>query len=108
MPQPQPVDQLADITISPDEVFQVLNTLNTNKASGSDNIGPLLLKSCASFLTYPLHHLFSLSLQTSAIPNEWKLHTIIPIFKADDKSNVKNYRPISLLSNISKVLERII
>ena len=87
--------------MSHDEVFQVLCSLNTNKASGSD-------KNCASSLTYPLHHLFSLSLQTSVIPSEWKYHTIIPIFKADDKSNVKNYRPISLLSNISKVLERIV
>jgi len=105
---PQPPSQLADISITHDEVFQVLCSLNTNKASGSDNIGPTLLKNCASSLTYPLHHLFSLSLQTSVIPSEWKYHTIIPIFKADDKSNVKNYRPISLLSNISKVLERIV
>ena len=105
---PQPPSQLADISITHDEVFQVLCSLITNKASGSDNIGPTLLKNCASSLTYPLHHLFSLSLQTSVIPSEWKYHTIIPIFKADDKSNVKNYRPISLLSNISKVLERIV
>ena len=68
----------------------------------------MLLKSCASFLTYPLHHLFSLSLRTSAIPSEWKFHTITPIFKSGNKSNVKNYRPISLLSNTSKVLERIV
>ena len=68
----------------------------------------MLLKSCASFLIHPLHYLFSLSLQTSVIPSEWKVHTIKPIFKSDDKSNVKNYCPISLLSNVSKVLERII
>ena len=105
---PQPPSQLADISITHDEVFQVLCSLNTKKASGSDNIGPTLLKNCASSLTYPLHHLFSLSLQTNVIPSEWKYHTIIPIFKANDKSNVKNYRPISLLSNISKVLERIV
>ena len=78
LPQPQLIEQLADISIIPDEVYQVLSTLNINKAPGSDNIGPMLLKSCASFLTYPLHHLFSLS---SAIPSEWKFHTITPIFK---------------------------
>jgi len=68
----------------------------------------MLLKSCASSLTYPLHYLFSLSLLSSVIPREWKLHTIVPIFKSGDKSDVKNYRPISLLNNISKVLEKII
>ena len=42
------------------------------------------------------------------VPREWKLHCIVPIFKTGDKSSVTNYRPISLLCCISKVLERLI
>ena len=41
-------------------------------------------------------------------PSEWKMHRITPIFKAGDRMSVKNYRPISLLCNVSKVLERLI
>ena len=54
LPQPQLDNQLADITITQDEVF---STLNTNKTSDSDNISPVLLKFCASFLTHPLHYI---------------------------------------------------
>ena len=44
----------------------------------------------------------------SPLPSSWKIHKVVPIPKADDLTSVKNYRPISLLSNTSKVLERII
>ena len=59
-------------------------------------------------LSRPLCYLFNLSLSTGYIPQEWKAHIIIPIHKSNDRSLVSNYRPISLLSNISKVLERLI
>ena len=45
---------------------------------------------------------------TGIIPAQWKIHKIIPIFKFGDPSLVNNYRPISLLSNTSKVLERLV
>ena len=99
---------ITDISINPNEVFEVLNALQMNKASGADNIGPSVLKNCAASLAQPLHFLFSLSLRNGEVPSQWKHHTIIPVFKAGDKSSVNNYRPISLLSNISKVLERIV
>ena len=56
----------------------------------------------------PFKHLFSFSLNNGVVPTEWKLHAITPVFKLGDKSNVKNYRPISLLCNISKALERLV
>ena len=75
---------------------------------GIDRIGPHVLKHCALALCQPFHHLFSLCLSKHYIPEEWRIHLIIPIFKSGDRSAVKNYRPISLLCTISKVLERIV
>ena len=75
---------------------------------GIDCLGPRILKECAHILFQPLHHLFCLSLSSHSIPEEWRIHRITPIHKSGDRSLVSNYRPISLLCSISKVLERII
>ena len=73
-----------------------------------DGIPPIVLSKCASVLYRAFHYLFSLVLKYSYLPRDWKIHKIIPVFKFGDPTQVKNYRPISLLCNISKVLERII
>ena len=75
---------------------------------GIDGIGPRLLKHCALALYQPLHHLFTLSLVQHYLPQEWRFHLITPIYKSGNKSSVKNYRPISLLCIVSKVLEKIV
>ena len=102
---PIPPSCICTLTFSDTEVFDALSSLDP---SGCDDIGPKLIKHCASALYIPLHQLFSLSLSKHLIPNEWKCHSIIPIFKSGDKSQVKNYRPISLLCIVSKVLEHLI
>ena len=58
----------------------------------------------------PLHHLFTQSISQAYSPSCWKVHKVhvVPVFKAGDASCVKNYRPISLLSIVSKVLEKLI
>ena len=75
---------------------------------GCDNIHPIVLKYCSDFLASPLALLFNLSISTGCIPTEWKIHRIRPIHKGGDQQNVANYRPISLLSITSKVLEKAI
>ena len=71
--------------------------------------GPKLLRNCGLALYIPVHHLLiSLSINKHTIPSEWKCRSITPVYKSGDKSQVANYRPISLLCIISKVLERII
>lgn len=75
---------------------------------GIDHIGPKLLKSCAISLLDPLTNLFQKCISSSCIPEEWKMHVITPIHKKGDTANISNYRPISLLCTISKVLERLI
>ncbi|CAB4002105.1 Hypothetical predicted protein [Paramuricea clavata] len=63
-------------------------------------------KECAFQLAPSLHYLFTKSLRLSQIPTEWKLANIIPLHKKGVKEHVENYRPISLLSIVSKTLER--
>ena len=105
---PSVSDSLLDITFTLEEVYQALISLQPNKASGPDSIGPRILKNCAAPLTTPVHHFFVLSLNSHSIPGDWKQHTIIPVYKSGDKSTLKNYRPISLLCSISKLLESLI
>ena len=97
-----------NIEISTSEVYDILSTLDVTKAAGIDGINPRILRYCASSLLIPICHLFMSSIITGYIPNQWCIHCIIPIYKSGDKSSVKNYRPISLLCILSKVLERII
>ena len=97
---------LSELTLFPDDVLAVLLSLDTNKATGPDEIPPRILKECAHQIAPSLCLLFNQSLEHGSLPKKWKLANIIPIHKKGDISNVENYRPISLLSVISKVLER--
>ena len=99
---------MGEISVSELDVFEALSSLDVSKASGPDGICAKLLKHCAIALYQPLHYIFFLSLSQCYLPLEWRTHLIKPIFKSGDKSLIKNYRPISLLCIVSKVLERIV
>ena len=88
------------------EVKSILETLQTGKASGPDNINNYVLKSCSSVLSYHLSSLFNLSLSSSKVLQTWKEANVTLVFKKDDTSDCKNYRPISLLSTRGKVIEK--
>jgi hypothetical protein len=83
-----------------------------HKATGSDEIPARLLKETARIITPSICKLFNKSLQQGTVPQahaqDWKLANVVPIYKKGDKEYTKNYRPISLLPIISKVLERCI
>ena len=106
---PSPTTFLDSIFFITDtEVLSSLINLHPNKSMVADNIGPKVLKHCTLAIYEPLQHLFNLSLSQQVIPTEWKCHTITPIHKSGKCSLVENYRPISLLCCVSKVLEFII
>jgi hypothetical protein len=88
------------------EVEDILKILDTSKATGPDCINPRLLREAAPILKYPLCKLFNISLSLSSFPSEWKLTNVTPVFKNDSPGILKNYRPISLISIIGKVMER--
>ena len=99
---------LQDIEITESEVLTILSSLDGNKTPGIDNISPIVYKCCALSLLKPICHLFAVSLSSGNIPSQWRTHWITPIYKSGDKSLVSNYRPISLLCILLKVLERVV
>ena len=99
---------LHDITFESNEIEKQLKQLNPSKAPGPDNIPTKILKECAHLLAPSITTLFNTSLLEGLIPNTWKQANVIPLHKKGDKNAPSNYRPISLLPVISKVLERCI
>ncbi|KAK3103719.1 hypothetical protein FSP39_021305 [Pinctada imbricata] len=97
-----------NIDITETDVKDVLDNLDISKATGPDGINPRLLKEASSELCGPLSKFFNRSLEISKYPSIWKEANVSPIYKKDDPSLVKNYRPISLLNILGKVMERCI
>ncbi len=88
------------------EVEVTLKSLDNNKATGPDEIPARLLKATAPVIAPSLCKLLNKSLRLGTVPEEWKLANVVPVHKKGDKGQTENYRPISLLSIVSKVLER--
>ena len=98
---------LENFEFSRKEVFDILVKLRSNSAPGPDGLHPKYLIECADLLAEPLYWLFRDSLDSSTIPDNWKID-VTPIFKSGKKSNALNYRPVSLTSIVCKVMERIV
>jgi hypothetical protein len=99
--------RLNKIETSEEEVIKVIKSLDIGKATGPDGISNRLLKETATAISLPLSDLFNKSFELGKIPKKWKEANLSPIFKKDDKAVMANYRPISLLSCLGKVQERI-
>ena len=82
---------LDNITISPHDVYDALTALDPNKAQGIDHISPKVWKISASALYYPVYHLFAKCIANSTFPAEWQTHTITPIFKSGDRSELQTH-----------------
>lgn len=87
-------------------VKNFLKSMKRTKATGLDELPPGLLRDCHQHLIDPLHHIINMSLQTGTVPSAWKKAKVIPLFKSGDKNNTDNYRPISVLPALSKLLEK--
>ena len=100
--------RLGHINVTPTLVHKILSNLDVSKACGPDKINNKILKQCASSLCVPLSNLFNKSLSLGIFPSQWKLADVSAIFKKLNRQIKENYRPISLLSCISKVFERLV
>ncbi|XP_065680546.1 uncharacterized protein LOC136094511 [Hydra vulgaris] len=81
--------------------------LKSKKSEGFDKISIDIVKSVFDIIEASLFHVFDLSFKTGIVPDKLKIARITPVFKSGDKSNILNYRPISILPCFSKLLERI-
>ena len=93
-----------ECTLSP--VLYLMKCLNMKKANGVDGISAYMLKATAESIASPLAKVFSLSLSSGKFPMLWKSARVVPILKSGNRSDVSNYRLISLLPIVSKMLER--
>ena len=101
-------DRMENIVVNESEVLKLLRNLKVDKSMGPDNIHPRVLKEAASPLARPLTILFQKSIDSGRVPEDWKKAHICPIYKKEEKYLAKNYRPVSLTSSVSKLMETVV
>lgn len=99
---------LSSFAITIEKVLKVINGLDADKGAGSDGIPNVFIKSLAEALVKPLCIIFNTSLSSGSFPTQFKDSIIHPIYKNDDKQNIRNLRPVSILNAFGKIFERIV
>jgi hypothetical protein len=90
--------------ILPNFVENQLTSLSKAKAMGLDGIGPMPLREAGSEISHSLTHIMNKSLSSGIFIDEWKRAKVVPIYKVGDTSDVNNYRPVSILPILSKII----
>ena len=90
------------------EIKRIVTMLPTKKSSGHDNISNILLKEIVDSIAHILCTIFNKSLEQGEFPTIMKLADVVPLYKSKEHYLETNYRPISLLTTVSKVLEKIV
>ena len=81
--------------------------MKRNKAVGPDNLPPNLIKDSTDVIAEHLAYVINLSLRSGLFPNDWKIARVIPLHKSGPSDRLDNYRPISALLIMSKVIEKL-
>ena len=105
------MDNLESISVSTEEVYSyLLSNLSTDKATGPDEILYIcqIVKIMSNEIAPSMTALFNKSLSLGKVPQEWREANVVPIPKKGNIHEVSNYRPISLLSLVSKFLEQVV
>ena len=90
------------------KVKKILKSLSNSRSTGLDELDNFSVKLAADYIAQPVHHIVCLSIQQNKFPHSWKYSKVLPLHKKEDKLDRKNYRPVAILSPISKVLEKIV
>ena len=85
---------------------KIWHSISSSTATGLDEIPAKYLKDGSSVISKILTHIINLSITTGSIPDDLKMARIVPLYKKNSKTHVGNYRPISVLSVISKVMKK--
>ena len=95
-----------NLLISEDVVADLIDNLEISKASGPDGISSKMLKATANTIVPSLTQLFNTSIMSGNLPTDWTLARVVPVPKSKNLNSPASYRPISILSIISKIMER--
>ena len=106
--EPKTQNSLSNISCTALEISNLIKLLNPNKACGPDAISNRMLRAVAIEISVPLEILFNRSFREGMFGNIWKCSHVLPLPKQGDKSVLSNYRPVSLLSGVGKLQERIV
>jgi Notch-like protein len=91
-----------------EEITSIIKDLKNKKSSGLDGCSSFIIKKCSTFLIKPLTFLTNLSLSTGKVPESLKISKIKPVLKKGSANEIENYRPTSLISSFSKILEKVV
>ena len=100
--------EISDIDINEKIVEEAIGHLREYSAPGPDKVANKLIIELKNELAYPLAVLFRKSINESRMPDDWRLSNVTPVYKKGSKSDPGNYRPVSLTSNVCKLMERVI
>lgn len=104
----EPNSSFSFATINPTDVQQAISELKLGNGTDPDGLEIKFIKLASHVLAFPLSDLFNLSLSTSVVPLMWKSARVTPIHKGGDALDLNNYRPISIISSIAKVFEKLV
>ena len=93
--------------ITVEKVKKLLKTLKNSKSTSIDELGNFAVKTAADVIAGPLHHILVLSINQKKFPTSWKYSKVIPLHKKSSQLVKKNYRPVAILSPLSKILEKV-
>lgn len=94
--------------ISSEKLFNIISKMEPKKSCGIDEISMHILKFCKEEVVMPLTHLINVSLITGFFPQNCKIAKVKPLFKKSDRTDPGNYRPVSLLPTVSKLIEKVV
>ena len=93
--------------VNEEELYKIINRLKLNKSTSHIDIPVKIFKSCFNQIKNPLLHIINQSFTQGIFPDALKIAKVIPIYKKEDQQLANNYRPISILSYHSKIIERL-
>ena len=102
------VSEIGNLEITREDIKSRLERINVTKSSGPDNIHPYVLQKTAGVTCIPLEIIFKKSINSGECPTDWRSANVAPIHKKGDRTDPSNYRPISLTSQVCKILESIV